>query len=87
MLLAGEVGGRIANALFRLQLVHLLDVDGETTGRVQSSGAHVALEVLRLLVLHEDWGKGDKYTPNAQHVDAHPFHPQIRAHSTSTMAG
>lgn len=33
--------------------MHLLDVHREATSRIQSARAHVTLEVLRLLVLHE----------------------------------
>jgi len=41
--------------IFGFQLVNLLDVNGKTTSCVQTSRAQVALEMLRLLVLHEDF--------------------------------
>jgi hypothetical protein len=39
--------------LFRLELVDLLDVDGETSGGVELSRALTAFEVLCLLMLHQ----------------------------------
>ena len=42
------------NSLVWLELVDLLDVDGKTTCSVQSSWAHIALEVFCLLMLHEN---------------------------------
>ena len=42
------------NSLVWLELVDLLDMNGKTTCSVQSSWAHIALEVLSLLVLHQD---------------------------------
>jgi hypothetical protein len=38
--------------LLGLELVHLLDMNGKTSGGVQASWAQVAFEMLGLLVLH-----------------------------------
>jgi len=34
--------------------MHLLDVDGETTSRIQTSRTHSTFEMLCFLVLHKD---------------------------------
>ena len=43
------------DALLGLELVDLLDVDGEASGGVEASRAEVAFEVLRLLVLNQNY--------------------------------
>ena len=39
-------------SLFGLELVDLLDMDSETPGSVETTGAHITLKVFGLLVLH-----------------------------------
>ena len=48
----GELRVLNGNVLVRIQLVHLLDMHGQTTSGIESSGTHFALEVLRFLMLH-----------------------------------
>lgn len=41
--------------LVGLELVHLLDMNSKATSGIQAARAHIALEVLSLLVLHENY--------------------------------
>ena len=74
--------------LVGLELVNLLDVNGQATCGIQAPRTHVALEMLRLLMLHENLEQ------MVSHSDmvccdtvAHPFHLRTRVHSTNTRAG
>jgi len=40
------------DALLRFKFVYLLDMDGQTSRGIQPPRTHIALEVLRLLMLH-----------------------------------
>jgi hypothetical protein len=64
----------------------LLDVHGKAPGCVQPPWTHITLEVLRLLVLHEDWW-GVSTGPSLRVVSMYLFHLQIRARNTSTKDG
>ena len=42
------------SVLFGFELMHLLDMNCETTSRVEPSRTHAALKMLRFLMLHQD---------------------------------
>ena len=74
------------DVLLRLKLVDLLDVDGETAGGVEATWAEVALEMLGLLVLHQNCG-GFSIHGNGLEGMTNPSHLQTPSHSTSTKGG
>ena len=51
-------GERKHDALVCLQFVHLLNVNGQPASRIQPPWTHPAFEMLRLLVLHQDYEAG-----------------------------
>ena len=73
-------------SLFRLEFMHLLDVNSKTTSGVETARTHAAFEVFGLLMLHEDWRAISVSDAREMQV-TNPSHLQTHVHSTSTKDG
>ena len=74
------------DSLFGLELVHLLYVYCQPACGVQSPRTQVALEVLSLLVLHQNLGELSMHRYGLKGM-TNPSHLQTPSHSTSTKGG
>lgn len=73
-----------SHALIRLELMNLLNVNRQTAGGVQPPRAHVTLEVLGLLMLHQNCVVRSVFSVRGRKWATDPSHLRTPAHSTST---